>query len=152
MPRMRLKTHWSNLLYWMYKYITCEGFYSFFYQYHIRVFLHVLGDKPLNLSYFFYKILHKMAIGVQHGSTNESSILHHHSLIKFLVLIELHKLEGNWKSFLDERGFSQENDVHPPPLANPKNQPSIKEPPKTLLPIWEKPPHKFFPSLRYQSP
>ena len=74
-----------------------EVFHSFVYQYHIRFLLHVLGDMPLKFSCFFYKVLHKMAIGVQHGSTNESSILHHHSLIKFLVLMELRKSEGNWK-------------------------------------------------------
>jgi hypothetical protein len=43
------------------KYITCEGWFSLIYLYHVIILLHLKGDKPLNMPYYLLKYLSRMS-------------------------------------------------------------------------------------------
>jgi len=47
------------------KYFTCEGIFSRIYTYHIRLLMHFTRVRMLNLPYFLYRNIEKMAHFVQ---------------------------------------------------------------------------------------
>jgi len=68
------------------KYFTCEGSFSATYKYHVRLLTHFTNVKPLNLPYYLYRNLGKMAKKVQNKMNDHEASLYHHALIKIIVL------------------------------------------------------------------
>jgi hypothetical protein len=60
-PRTYIRKEWNELLILIQRYITGEGRYNSTSMYHIRLLEHFTGEKPLNLPYFLWKSLTKMA-------------------------------------------------------------------------------------------
>jgi hypothetical protein len=98
-PRELLLENHSNLLRVIQSFFTCEGRFTRVYQYHIRLFMHFTGRKPLNLPYYLYRSLGKMDDRVQVRKDQVEPILFHFSLIKILVLEELGKRNQDWETF-----------------------------------------------------
>ena len=69
-------------------YITCEGRYNRVMIYHFKLINHFIGTNPLNLPFYLYKILTKMAQQVRAKPTKTAGRLSHHGLIK-LISFEL---------------------------------------------------------------
>jgi hypothetical protein len=64
-PRVWLKDPWKDLAFLIQKYITCEGRFSLIFLYHIRILLHLKGEKLLNMPYYLLKSLTKMSKAIQ---------------------------------------------------------------------------------------
>jgi len=74
------------------KYFPCEGRFHMVYQYHFKLFLHFTGKKPLDIPFYLFKSLGKMADNVQAKPKENSTFVFHHGLIKLSVVEELNKL------------------------------------------------------------
>ena len=66
--------------------VTCEGKFSVFKSYHIRLFAHFVDNRCLNFPFFFLQSLEKMSNLVRKNTLHPKSSLYHHSLIKILIL------------------------------------------------------------------
>ena len=75
------------------------------YSYYFMLLLHFFGKKSLDLPFYLYRSLEKMANKVQAKSEGNETSLFHHGLIKLLVLEELKRLGRDWSSFLFISGF-----------------------------------------------
>ena len=64
-PRSYVKDAFSNLLYNIQRYFTCEGRYHKVYTYHFKLLLHFTGIISLDLAFFLFWSLAKMADKVQ---------------------------------------------------------------------------------------
>lgn len=104
-PRSFMKYNFSKLLLIIQKYFTCEGRYHKVYSYHFKLLLHFVGKKYLDLPFYLYRSLAKMAYKVQAKSEGSETSLFHHGLINLLVLDELKRLGRDWSSFLFVSGF-----------------------------------------------
>ena len=87
------------------------------YQYHFKLLLHFTGKKAIDLPFYLFRSLSKMADKVQARPQNNDTDVFHHGLIKLLVLEELGKINKDWSSFLFLNGY--EVDVVTP-KKNPK--------------------------------
>jgi hypothetical protein len=96
-PRELLLEIHSNLLRVIQSFFTCEGRFTRVYQYHIRILMHFTGKKPLNLPYYLFRSLGKMADRVQVRIYQGEPSLFHFSLIKLFVLEELRKMKQDWE-------------------------------------------------------
>ena len=67
-------------------YITCEGRYNRVMIYHFKLMNHFTGRIPLNMHFYLYKILTKMAHQVRAKPTKIAGRLSHHGLMKLIVL------------------------------------------------------------------
>jgi hypothetical protein len=54
-PRSSIRPEWHTSLIVIHRYITYEGRFSLVYIYHIRILMHLNGDYPLDLPYFYSK-------------------------------------------------------------------------------------------------
>jgi hypothetical protein len=99
-PREYVLEPYEKLLRVIQRYFTCEGRFDRVYQYHIRLLMHFTGKIPLNLPFYLYRSLGKMADKVQARVDQLKSILFHFSLVKLLVVEELRKINRDWDSFL----------------------------------------------------
>jgi len=64
-PREILLESHIKLLRVIQRFFTCEGRFTRVYQYHIRLLVHFIGKKPLNLPYYLFRSLEKMEDRVQ---------------------------------------------------------------------------------------
>jgi hypothetical protein len=99
-PREYVLEHYEKLLRVIQRYFTCEGIFDRVYQYHIRLLMHFTGKSLLNLPFYLYRSLGKMADKVQARADQLKSSLFHFSLVKLLVIEELRKMNMDWDSFL----------------------------------------------------
>jgi hypothetical protein len=99
-PSQYLREPFQNILKVIRRYFTCEGRFDRVYPYHIRLLMHFTGKKPLNLPFFLYRSLEKMADNIQAKADQPGNNLSHLSLIKLLVVEELRHLNKDWDSFL----------------------------------------------------
>ena len=90
-PRSHLQDHHSKLLEVIQRYYTCEGRFNKSYHYHIKLLMNFTSKKPLNLPYYLFRILCKMANIFQAKGDHIEANLFHFSLKKFLVIKELEK-------------------------------------------------------------
>ena len=60
-PTSWVEEKWKHLLKAILVYITCEGRYNRVMIYHFKLMNHFTGRNPLNLPFYLYKILIKMA-------------------------------------------------------------------------------------------
>jgi hypothetical protein len=105
-PREYLLEPYEKLLRVIQRYFTCEGRFDRVYQYHIRLLMHFTGKIPLNLPFYLYRSLGKMADKVQARVDQLKSSLFHFSLVKLLVVEELRKINRDWESFLTSTNIS----------------------------------------------
>jgi hypothetical protein len=68
--------------------------------------MHFTGRSPLNLPFFLYRSLGKMADTVQARDDQPKSSLFHFSLVKLLVVEEIRKLNRDCDSFLTSTNIS----------------------------------------------
>jgi hypothetical protein len=61
--------------------------------------MHFIGEIPLNLPFYLYRSLGKMAHRVQARADQLKSSLFHLSLVKLLLVEELGNLNRDWDSF-----------------------------------------------------
>jgi hypothetical protein len=108
-PRIWLKDPWKDLAFLIQKFITCEGRFSLIFLYHIKLLMHLKGEKPLNIPYYFLNILTKMAKSIQRQTKNVERSLYHHGLIKLVVKHELSKKGIGWSEFLASNGFEDDD-------------------------------------------
>ena len=105
-PFSHLLASYAPLMKIIMKYFTCEGRFSRVYAYHIRLLMHFTRTKQLNLPYFLYKSIEKMASPVQKKSPSQQvASLFHHSLIKISILHQLEKKGVSWDVFYQSPGF-----------------------------------------------
>lgn len=96
------------------KYFSCEGRFSRLYTYHIRLLMHFTRVKFLNIPYYLFRSIDKMASIVQKRDFDkQGNNLFHHSLIKIIVLHHLDQLHISWDNFIANDIFT----TPPAPLA-----------------------------------
>lgn len=89
------------------KYFTCEGRYSRVYSYHIMLLMHFTKVKLLNLPYYLFWSIDKMAFVVKKRSyAHQVQSLFHHSLIKMIVLHQLEQQGIPWEVFISHDVFA----------------------------------------------
>ena len=115
-PRSFMKENYAKLLMVIQNYFTCEGRFHMIYSYHLKLLLHFVGKRSLNLPFYLYTSLGKMLDKVQIKTEGSETSLFHHGLIKLLVLEELRRLARDWISFLFMSGY--EIDVVTPKKAS----------------------------------
>lgn len=81
------------------RYFTCEGRFNMVYLYHIRLLLHFTSKRALNLPYFLYKSIGKMAGKIQANLKSYENSLFHCVLIKLMIVKEMKKRKKTWESF-----------------------------------------------------
>jgi hypothetical protein len=91
----------------LHKFLTCEGRYVVTFIYHLNLLSHFEGGPHINFPHFLWMSLKKMARGVRSVSKKPETSLHHHGLIKLLVVHALKTQGGSWKQLL-QQSFSQE--------------------------------------------
>ena len=64
-PRSFMKENYVNILMVIHKYFTCEGRFHMVYYYHLRLLLHFVGKRSLDLPFYLYRSLGKMSDKVQ---------------------------------------------------------------------------------------
>ena len=95
---------------------TCEGRFSRLYTYHIRLLMHFTRVRMLNLPYFLFRNIEKMAHFVQKKPyPQQMSSLYHYSLIKMILLHHLSLLNISWETFIAHDIFRDPQ--IPPPVS-----------------------------------
>jgi hypothetical protein len=94
------------------KYFTCEGRFDRIHPHHIRLLMHFIGRRPLNIPFFLHRSLQEMVDNIRVETNQPKKKLSHVSEIKLLIVVELRRLGNNWVSFLltvdipkDPRGY-----------------------------------------------
>jgi hypothetical protein len=105
-----LEDKWQNLLKSILVYITFEGRYCRVMIYHLKLMNHFTGRTPLNLPYYIYRSLKKMAYQVQEKPRKVKGRLFHHGLITLMVCELLKRRNRKWDHFLFWNEF--ETDLH----------------------------------------
>jgi hypothetical protein len=98
-PQSVLKPNWRNFLFIIHKFISCEGRYGLVFLYHIRTILHFKVGKEINLPFYLWSSLKKMAQGIQRNPRNIQRSLYHHGFIRIIVEEELKKTNDSWEQF-----------------------------------------------------
>jgi hypothetical protein len=89
------------------RFLTCEGRYVVTFLYHLKLLLHFEGGAQIDFPYFLWMSLNKMVRGVKSTSKKPKNSIHHHGLVKLLVVHGLRKQGNSWKQLLQQK-FSQE--------------------------------------------
>ena len=84
-PTSYLEEKWKHLLKSILVYITYEGRYNRVMIYHFKLMNHFISKSSLNLPFYLYKSLTKMAHQVRSKPTKIAGRLSHHGLIKLIV-------------------------------------------------------------------
>jgi hypothetical protein len=123
-PRTWLSNPWRDVVFFIQKYLTCEGRYSLIFLYHILMLQHIKDKhKRVNMHFYLLKILTKMAMVVRKNPPNKDRFLYHHALVKILVLHKLEELNQTWQQFLSRNNF-EENE---PVMENPIEKENLAE-------------------------
>ena len=70
--------------------------------YHLNILSHFKGGPQINFPHFLWMSLKKMERGVRSVSKKPDTSLHHHGLIKLLVVHALKTQGGSWKQLLQQ--------------------------------------------------
>jgi hypothetical protein len=99
-PRSHMVEGFDKMLRVIQRYFTCEGRFNMIYQYHIRLLLHFTGKDLMNLPFYLFRSIGKMADRVQAKSKAVDTSVFHSGLIKMLVMEELKKKNIDWEKFI----------------------------------------------------
>ena len=114
-PFRFLKYKYAPMMRIIMKYFTCQGRFSRFYTYHIRLIMYFTRVKMLNIPYFLFRNIEKIAYIVQEKPyPQQMSSIYHYSLIKMIVLHHLNLLNTSWDTFIANDIF---NGPQIPPLV-----------------------------------
>ena len=91
-PRGYVNDTYANLLTNIQRYFSYEGRYHKVYSYHFKLLLHFTGIISLDLPFFLFRSLAKMADKVQMKTQACETSLFHHGLVKLIVLHELERV------------------------------------------------------------
>jgi hypothetical protein len=75
--------------------------------YHLKLLSHFEGGPQIDFPHFLWMSLNKMVRGVKSTSKKPETSIHHHGLMKLLVVHALRKQGSSWKQLLQQK-FSQE--------------------------------------------
>ena len=95
-----LKPEWRVYYETLVRYVSCDGRYSHFHLYHLRLLLALRGCK-FNFRFYLWKSLKKMSQAVRSFSNPDMSLFHHR-LIKIILQYKLSIIGKSWDSFLTE--------------------------------------------------
>ena len=88
------------------KYFTCEGRFSRLYAYHIRLLMHFTRVRMMDLPFFMFQNIEKIAHYVKKKPyPQQMNRIYHFSLIKIIVLHQLNRLNIPWKTFISHEFF-----------------------------------------------
>jgi hypothetical protein len=99
-PQSYIKEKYLTMLISLQKFLTCEGRYVMTFIYHLNLLSHFEGGPQINFPHFLWMSLKKMARGLRSVSKKPETSLHHHGLIKLLVVHALKTQGGSWKQLL----------------------------------------------------
>jgi hypothetical protein len=97
--REALSSPWDEVVFHLQKFVTCEGRYNLVHHYHIRLLLHLRGEKLLSMPYYLHKSLSKMAEFLR-KKRNPETALYHKGLIMMVISEELNILGVSWSTFM----------------------------------------------------
>jgi hypothetical protein len=123
-PRELLLESHRNLLRVIQRFFICEGGFTRVYQYHIRLLMHFTYKKHLNIPYYIFRSLGKMAAIVQVRRYQGEPGLFHFSLIKMLVLEDLRKRNLDWEVFVASSKIADDSLNNPQSM---RDTPSLVE-------------------------
>ena len=105
-PFKFLEDRYAPLMKIISKCFTCEGRFSQLYAYHIRLLMHFTRVKMMNLPYFMFRNIEKMAHIVQRKPyLQQLNSIYHYSLNKIIVLHHLSHLNMPWETFISHEMF-----------------------------------------------
>jgi hypothetical protein len=96
-PRNHLVEEFDNMLKVIQRYVTCEGRFNMIYQYHIILLFHFIGKDLMNIPFYLFRSMGKMADRVQAKSKVVGTSVLHSGLIMMLVMEELKKINISWE-------------------------------------------------------
>ena len=100
-PFSYLLDRFSPMMKIIINYFTCEGRFSRLYTYHIRFLMHFTRVRMLNIPYYLFRSVGKMAfIAQKREYEHQMKIIFHHSLIKIIFLYHLNELKISWDTFI----------------------------------------------------
>jgi hypothetical protein len=100
-PREALCSPWDEVVFHLQKFITCEGRYSLVHHYHVRILMHLVGEKPMNMPYYLHKSLSKMSEFMRKKKRPETA-LYHKGLIMMIINAELERMGISWSTFMGQ--------------------------------------------------
>jgi hypothetical protein len=106
MPVSLLKSRWHGLLAVLKQFITCEGRFGLVFLYHLHLLMNFIGF-PLNMPYYLWRSLYKMA--KRYKNKRLDSSLFHHGLIRIMLVHQLELQNDDWDLFLTRNGFINPN-------------------------------------------
>lgn len=104
-----MKSKYLNLLFFLQKYIACEGHFKVAFLFHIQLLAH-FHDKPLNFPYYLRMSLMKMSTAAKERGANLEESLYHHGLVKMILVEVLKEKKWTWEEFLAENYFAENED------------------------------------------
>lgn len=107
-------------------YFICECRFNKLYQYHLRLLVNFTAKNVMNLPYYLFKSLGRMAEKVQPKKDNPMFSLFHFPLIKILVMYELEKKKVSWKKFLSSLGLLPQAYISPMDICEDKDEPKYE--------------------------
>jgi len=87
------------------RYFTCEGRLNMIYQYHIRLLLHFIGKDLMNLPFYLFRSIGKMANRVQAKSKVVDTSVFYSGMIKMIMMEELNNKNIDWEQFIASAHF-----------------------------------------------
>jgi len=100
-PRAALCSPWDEVVFCLQKLITCEGRYSLAHHYHVKIFMHLKGQKLFNMPYYLHKSLSKMAEFMR-KKRNPNTALYHKGLIMMIINEESERMGISWTPSWDK--------------------------------------------------
>jgi hypothetical protein len=91
------------------------------YHYHIKILMHLIGEKALNMPYYLHKSLTKM-VEFMRKKRNPEIALYHKGLIMIIINVKLERVGVPWSTFMGQTVTKPRNRVLPP-----KKRPGQKE-------------------------
>jgi hypothetical protein len=103
----------NEVVFFLQKFITCEGRFSVVYHYHVRILMHLIGCKPLNMPYYLHKSSTKMAESMRKKKSPDTA-LYHKGFIMMILNAELERLGVPWSTFVGQATTKPQATVLPP--------------------------------------
>jgi hypothetical protein len=107
-PRRCIKEEYWMMLISLQIFLTCEGRYAVTFLYHLKLLSHFEGGPQIDFPHFLWMSLNKMVRGVKSASKKPETNIHHHGLMKLLVVHALRKQGSSWKQLLQQNFLRKE--------------------------------------------
>jgi hypothetical protein len=104
-PRSHMIEGFDKILRVIQRYFTCEFIFNMIYQYHVILLLHFTRKDLINLPFYLFRSIGKMADRVQAKSRAVDTTIFHLGMIKMLVMEELKKKNIDWDKFIASSHF-----------------------------------------------